>query len=412
MGSGLLIAFLSSMLLAQDKSPDWPQFRGPGGLGIGKSTELPMIWSPNENVLWKTKLTGAGASSPIVVNNRVFLTSYTGAGERLLRQVHCFNMADGKLLWTREVKAAVLEQPLDGSRVELHGYASSTPVADGERLYVFFGSSGVVAFDYSGRQLWQTGIGTGRHRYGSGTSPVLHRDLLIVNASVERGALIALNRRTGQMVWQTPGIAESWNTPLVVDLPDGGSEVVVTIRGWVIGVDPANGQRLWQCRGVEDYMVPSTVAHEGVVYALLGRDGTVLAVRAGGRGDVSNSHVLWRVSKGRNIASPVYYQGHLYFVTENIGVVRCLDAKTGQTVYEQRLNPAPGDIYASPLVADGKLFILSRERGAFVLAAGSKFQLLAHNDLGDRSRFSATPAVVGDRLLLRSDEYLYCLGRK
>lgn len=410
-GAGLLTSMWSLMLAAQDQPADWPRFRGPAGLGIGQGKGLPAAWSREENVLWRTPLPGAGASSPIVVGERVFLTSYTGSGSRLLRQLHCVNLADGPLLWTRELKPAVPEPALGASRVELHGYASSTPAADGEGLYVFLGASGVVAFDHAGTQLWQTSVGTRSHRYGSASSPVLFRDSVIVNASVESGALVALNRRTGRVAWRTPGIEESWNTPLLVDMPGGESELVVTLRGQVIGVDPTNGQRLWHCRGVDDYMVPSAVAHEGVVYALLGRDGTVLAIRAGGRGDVSNTHVLWRVSKGRNVASPVYFQGHLYFVTEDIGVVRCLDAKTGQAVYEQRLQPAPGPVYASPLLADEKLYYVSRERGVYVLAAGPRFELLAHNDLGDRSRFSASPAVVGNRLLLRSDAFLYCLGR-
>jgi outer membrane protein assembly factor BamB len=398
---------------------NWPQFRGAGGLGVSKAKGLPVAWSAQKNVVWKVELPGPGGSSPVVWGERLFLTCYSGYGvsgkasdmKRLRRHLICLNSVDGKVLWNKQIEPAAPDQEY-GRRIQLHGYASSTPAVDGERVYAFFGTSGVFAFDHAGTQLWRASVGVGMHEYGSATSPVLYRDMLIVNASVENESLVALNCRSGKVVWQAPGIRESWNTPLLVDLAGGKTELVVTLRGQVIGLDPANGQRLWTCRGVDDYMVPSAVAHQGVVYALLGRDGTVLAVRAGGRGDVSNSHVLWRVSKGRNVASPVYYQGHLYFVPETLGVARCLDAKTGQAVYEQRLEPPPGEIYASPIIADGKLYYVSRQRGVYVLVAGPKFQLLAHNDLADPSIFNASPVVAGNRLLLRSDRYLYCLGEK
>jgi outer membrane protein assembly factor BamB len=397
----------------------WPQFRGPAGTGVCDAQGLPVTWSADKNVLWKVELPGPGGSSPVVWGERLFLTCYSGYGvsgeagdpRRLRRHLLCLNAADGTLLWNKPIGPDAPEQEY-GRRIQLHGYASSTPAVDGERVYAFFGTSGVFAFDHAGTQLWRASVGVGTHEYGSATSPIRYRDLLIVNASVESESLLALNCRSGDVVWQVRGIRESWNTPLLVDLGGGNTELVVTTRGQVIGVDPATGQRLWSCRGVDDYMVPSAVAHQGVVYALLGREGTVLAIRAGGRGDVSSSHVLWRVNKGRNVASPVYYQGHLYFVPETLGVARCLDAKTGQAVYEQRLEPRPDEIYASPIIADGKLYYVSRQRGVYVLAAGPRFQLLAHNDLSDRSAFNASPAVVGNRLLLRSDRYLYCLAER
>jgi len=398
---------------------NWPQFRGRGGLGVSEAKGLPVRWSPRQNVVWKVELPGPGGSSPVVWGEHLFLTCYSGYGvagkagdmSGLRRHLVCLSRATGRILWNRQIEPRAPEQEF-GRRTQLHGYASSTSAVDGERVYVFLGTSGVFAFDHTGKPLWQADVGKGKHEYGSGTSLLLHRDLLIVNASVESGALLALDRRSGKEVWRTPGIEESWSTPLLVDLPGGRTELVVTMRGQVLGVDPANGQRLWTCRGVDDYMVPSPVAHEGVVYAVLGRDGAVLAVRAGGRGNVSNTHVLWRVSKGRSVASPVYYDGYLYFAAETLGVVRCLDAKTGQTIYEQRLDPAPGEIYASPLIADGKLYYVSRQRGVYVLAVGPKFQQLAHNQLDDPGIFNASPVVIGNQLVLRADQYVYCLGEK
>ncbi|MCS6863241.1 MAG: PQQ-binding-like beta-propeller repeat protein, partial [Abditibacteriales bacterium] len=253
-------------------------------------------------------------------------------------------------------------------------------------------------------------VGSRTHRYGSAASPVVYKDWVIVNASVESESLVALDRRTGREVWRAGGIRDAWNTPHLVRTSNGTMELVVAINGAVLGFDPERGEQRWRCAGVEDYITPSVVSYDGVVYALLGRAGGVLAVRAGGRGDVTDTHVLWRLTKGRNVASPVYYQGYLYFVTEALGVVRCLDAKSGAAAYEERLTPAPGEVYASPVIADGKLYIVSRERGAFVLAAKPQFELLAHNDLGDRSLFNASPAVSGGHLLLRSDRFLYSIG--
>jgi outer membrane protein assembly factor BamB len=399
---------------------DWPQFRGPGGLGLSQEKNLPVRWGPQENVVWKTALPGPGGSSPIVLGDRIFLTCYSGYGvpgtpggspAELKRHLLCLNRADGRIAWNREIPPASDEQAYEGY-VQRHGYASSTPATDGERIYCFFGKRGVMAFDLTGKPLWTTSVGTGEHRYGSGTSPVVYKNHVIVNACVEGGSLVALDRKTGREVWRAGEINEAWNTPLLIPLPGDKTELAVAIRGQVLGFDPATGRKLWNCEGTDDYITPSMVAHEGIVYALLGRMGLVMAVRASGRGDVTQSHRLWRFVKGRNVASPVIFQGHLYFVTEQEGVLRCLDAKTGNAVFEERLKPAPGDVYASPLVADGKLYVVSRERGAYVLAAEPRFEQLAHNELGDRSVFNGSPVPTGGRLLLRSDRFLYCIGAK
>lgn len=179
----------------------------------------------------------------------------------------------------------------------------------------------------------------------------------------------------------------------------------------MLGLDPDSGQTLWSCdTGIPWYMCPSPVANEGVVYVIGGRPGGGLAVRLGGRGNVSSSHALWRISKGSNVPSPIYNEGHLYFAHDNLGIVFCVNAKTGQVVYEERLNPSPGMIYPSPVLADGKLYYFSRNGRGYVVAAKPKFELLAQNSLSDGGTFNASPAVTGNRLLLRSDKFLYCLG--
>ncbi|MCS7016772.1 MAG: PQQ-binding-like beta-propeller repeat protein [Gemmatales bacterium] len=415
----LVIVLVTTKLTAEEKVGDWPQFRGPGSRGVSPATGLPVTWDEQKNVLWKTELPGPGTSSPIVVGDRIFLTCYTGYGlsrrhpgdmNQLYRHVVCVQRDDGRILWNVAVKADLPETPFERDHVAAHGYASSTPVADAERVYVFFGKSGVYAFDHAGKQLWHARVGNRIHDQGSGSSLILHQDLLIVNASVESEALVALNRRTGQEVWRAEGVRESWTTPVLVAIPGGAVELVVAGGGRMLGFDPGNGRLLWSCRAGEGDAVATPVAHHGVIYALLDRGGSVLALRAGGRGEVRPGHEVWSKRLGKPAGSPVYHEGYLYFAHASHGIAYCLNAASGEVVYQERLTPAPGDIFASPILADGKLYYVSRERGTYVLAAGPKFRQLAHNTLGDRSPFNASPAVSGHRLLLRSDRALYCLA--
>jgi outer membrane protein assembly factor BamB len=296
--------------------------------------------------------------------------------------------------------------------VREHGYASSTPLADADRLYVFFGRSGVFAFSQDGQQLWQADVGSKIHGWGSASSPVFYKDLVIINAAVESDSLIALNKQTGKEVWRTGGMKESWNTPILVPVAGGKQELVVAISGKVLGFDPATGEQLWLCAtGIGWYMVPSLVHDKDTVYCIGGRSGGGLAVRAGGRGDVTQSHRVWTLSKGSNVSSPVFHKGHLYFLHENTGVAYCAEAATGRVLYEERLTGA-GQFYASPILAEGKLYGVDRRGTVFVLAAKPQFEQLARNEMGDRSSFDASPAVDGSRLLIRSDKFIYCIGAK
>ncbi len=415
--AGPLMALLLVVICTQQVRGDWPQFRGPGGMGISDATGLPVSWSASENLAWKTAMPGPGASSPIVHGDRIYLTCYTGyfipgepAGDiaQLKRHLIAVQRTDGKIIWNQAVAAKLPEE----ATIRDHGYAASTPAADDERVYVFFGKSGVIAFDHSGKQLWQADVGAKTNGWGSGASPVLYKDLLIINASVESQSLVALDKRTGKEIWRAQGIKEAWNTPLVVAAASGRQEAVVAMAGSVAAFDPDSGKPLWSCKSdIRWYMVPSVVADRGVVYCLGGRSGvTALAVRAGGSGDVTRSHRLWTSDKGSNVSSPVYHDGHLYWMHEQRGVAFCAKAESGEIVYEQQLARA-GQVYASALLADGRLYYVTRDGTTFVLAAKPSFQQIARNELGDRSIFNGSPAVDGQRLLLRSDTYLYCVGK-
>lgn len=398
---------------------DWRQFRGPSGQGISEEKGLPSEWSAEKNIVWKVKLPGAGASSPVTLGKRVFVTCYSGYGidgkdpgkmEDLRRHLLCIDRTTAKTLWSREFEPALPEHKYTGEG-SYHGYAASTPITDGERLYVFFGKSGVYCFDLDGKQLWHTTVGKNTNGWGSGTSPILYKDSLIVNASVESGALVALDRTAGKEKWRTPGISSAWNTPVLVAARDKSQQLVVSMQGRVVAVDPESGKKVWDAEGVHRYVCPSVVDHDGVVYAI-GGGHTSLAVKTGGQGDVTKTHGIWRTNKGSNVGSPVYHEGHLYWPGDSDGHVRCQEAATGKMVYSERLNPASGQIWASPVLADGKLYYVSKENGTFVVAAKPQFEQLAHNVIsGDKSRSNASITVSNGQLFLRNDQFLYCIGK-
>lgn len=409
-----LMAVLSTTVFGGD----WTQFRGPGGLGISDDKGTPTKWSSTDNIAWKADLSGPGSSSPIVVGNRVYLTCYTGYGlepskgdqKELVRHLLCFERGTGKLLWSKSFEPKLPEHQYQGEG-SYHGYAASTPISDGERLYVFFGKSGVFGLDLDGNQLWQASVGEGTHGWGSGCSPVLFDKLLLVNASVESGSLVALDKLTGKEVWRAGGVRSAWNTPLLVTAASR-RELVVSTESRLLSFDPNDGKPLWNADGVHRYVCPSVVAHNDVIFAI-GGGHTSLAVRAGGSGDVTESHSVWRQKKGSNVGSPIYLDGHLYWANDGGGVVCCQNATTGEFVYEKRLEPNAGTIWSSGVLADGKLYYVSQRNGTYVVAAKPEYELLSHNTFADDdSRTNASPAVHNGQLLLRTDRALYCIGKK
>ena len=411
--------FILAASASSATAADWLQFRGLGGLGISDEKGLPTEWSADKNIAWRIKLPGAGASCPVVKGNRVFVTCYSGYGmdtkepgnmDDLRRHLLCVDRANGKTLWEKEFKPILPEHKYAGEGA-YHGYAASTPIIEGERLYVFFGKSGVFCFDLDGKEIWHALVGKNINGWGSGTSPILYKDLLIVNASVESGALVALNKNDGKELWRTPGIGSAWNTPVLVMTPDKKQELVVSVQNWIVAVDPESGKERWRADGVHRYVCPSVVAHDGVVYAI-GGGSTSVAVKSGGMGDVTKTHVVWRENKGSNVGSPIYHDGHLYWASDG-GVVHCQEAATGKFLYSERLMPASGQIWASPILADGKLYYVSKEKGTYVVAAEPKFKQLAHNVIeGDKARSNASLAASDGQLFLRNDQYLYCIGKR
>ena len=398
---------------------NWPQFRGPGGTGVSETTDLPLTWNSTENLIWKSPIPGPGASSPIVIGDKIFITCYSGygldsenPGEQGNMKLHviCYARTSGEVVWNKSLDPQLPDQGYSQFLPE-HGYASATPTSDGRAIYVFFGRSGVWAFDLDGNKLWHANVGSNTHIFGTAASPLLVDNHLVINASVENGELLAFDKTTGSKVWQADGIKDAWNTPTLVTLPNGNKEVVVTIAEKVLGFDPQNGNLLWSCASAGSYICPSVVAHNGTVYVIAGRGPYVAGIKAGGRGDVTDTHRLWVAEESSNVPSPVYHNGHLYWVNE-VGIAHCLNTETGETVYKQRVDGAE-KTYASVLLADGRLYVVTWLSGTFVLSASPEFKILARNMIaGDDSIFNGSPAVSGNHLFLRSNKFLYCIGNQ
>jgi outer membrane protein assembly factor BamB len=411
--SAVLVSGLLNLRLNAD---DWTAFRGADGQGSAGAVSLPVKWGDGENIAWKTELPGPGASSPVVYGKHIYVTCYSGffvpgqtGGTQadLRRHLLCVDRAGGKLMWQRTVEAKLPEE----ERIRDHGFAASTPACDAAGVVVFFGKTGVIAFDHQGQEQWRADVGSKTHGWGSSASPVLYENLVLINASVESESLRALDRRTGREIWSVSGIRESWNTPVIGRSREGRTELLLAMQGSLRSYNPQTGEQYWNCQtDITWYMVPSVVWHEGTVYCLGGRSGVAgLAVRMGGSGDVTDSRRLWTSMKGSNVTSPVYHAGHLYFMNDNREIAYCLSAETGEVVYEERVNRA-GQIYASALLAGGRIYYLSRDGRTIVVEASPKFTELGRNELRDGGQFNGSFAVDAGRLLVRSDRYLYAIG--
>jgi len=420
---------------------DWPHWRGPDGRRISTERGLPTVWSRDTGVAWRTPLRGLGVSSPIVAGDLVFLTSQLGrgplragghpalvrggpdpagerplggqrvdgAGEGVVFFVSAFNRADGALAWEYEVQA---EGDLPEAH-QKHNMASPSATSDGERVFAWFATGQLVALDMRGGLVWERHLardyGPFEIVWGHSSSPTIYEDLLILQCDHEPGSyLLALDRRTGDERWRVDRGAglRSFSTPTVVPGPDG-DELIVNASERLDAYDPSTGEWLWSAGGPNQYPVPAATHDEqGTLYTSRGhRAGPYMAIRLGGRGDVGETHVAWRVPTGAPyISSILYYDGLIYMANGN-GIVTAVDAETGRRVWQDRL----GGIYsASPLAGDGKVYLFSETGETLVLEAGRELRVLAENDLGER--MVSSPAVSDGRIFIRTDESLIAVG--
>lgn len=406
----------------------WGRFRGPNGDGTSKAKGIPIKWSDSENIFWKTELPGAGSSSPVLTSERVFVTSYSGYGmdsgdpgamPQLKRHLSCVDRKDGKILWTRDVDAKQPEDPYRGMGIPEHGYATNTPVTDGKAVYAFMGKSGVHAFDVGGKPLWSTSVGTesGNRGWGTAASLILYDNLVIVNASEESQSIVALDKSTGKKVWEAPAsiLELAYGTPAIVKVNEERDDLVIAVPSEVWGLNPRTGKLVWYVQtSLTDNLSPSVVVDGTTIYVFGGyRSSGSVAIKVGGTGDVSKSHVLWTSRSSSYVATPVLLDGRLYWIDDR-GMYHCIDASNGNQLQKARtpgLASGERPVYASPVVIDGKIYVQTRTSGLYVLNPGDKLDVLAQNKFdSDRSVFNATPAVDEGQLFLRSYRYLYCLS--
>jgi outer membrane protein assembly factor BamB len=437
------LAMAAAAVHVETRAEDWPQWRGPAGTGVSTEQSLPERWSDTEGVAWKARLRGVGVSSPVVSGDRVFVTSQVGAGVRregnhptLVQDgsasargerglapaagaptdgdgrvrflVEAFARTDGRPLWTFELPASDARPAVH----DKHNLASASPVTDGTRVYVVFGTGQIVAVDMNGARVWQRDLaaeyGAWQINWGHGSSPVVYRDTVILPCFHEPASyLIALDARTGATRWKVDRGSKvvSYSTPLVVRAQTG-DELVLNTSEALEAYDPASGKVLWRLSEPSRFAIPMPVHHDGVLYASRGyRSGPYAAIKVGGRGDIAASHVLWKVPTGAPyISSLIYHEGLLYMAAD-VGVVTCIEAKTGERVWQERLE---GVFTASPVAAAGKIYLMSESGETIVLRPGRKADVIARNTLN--GRLLASPAISGGRLFLRTDDTLIAIG--
>lgn len=436
----VLAAAVTAATLEKDKpTGNWPQFRGPGSLGVADDPALPDTWSATENVAWKTSVPGVGWSSPIVWGDYIFVTSVISSaekeppkkglyfgGERPAPQdehrwmVYAVDFKTGKTLWEREVQRSVPAS----SRHLKNSYASETPVTDGERVYAYFGNVGVFCFDLKGKMLWQQRMPMHKTRFGWGTaaSPVLYQDrLYIVNDNDEESFLLALDKKTGKQIWRVEREkGTNWATPYIWESGQR-TELIIPATKAVRSYD-LNGKLLWEFNGMSSIAIPTPFSKFNLLYIASGYVGDqhrpVYAVKPGASGNISlkegetsNQHIAWYLPQGGPYnPSPIIY-GDYYYTLYDRGFFTCHDARTGQEVYgKKRIDPGAGAFTSSPWAANGKLFCLSEDGDTWVIQAGADYKLLGKNSLDELCM--ATPAIARGSLIIRTATKLYRIAKK
>lgn len=385
---------------------DWPRWRGNNGSGVSEESPLPLNWSAGANIEWKTVLEGEGYSSPIVANRRVFASASLDLGAR--RLLHCLDRVTGELLWTQ-----FLDDDDPEVASSMTGHAAATPASDGERVVAAFGRAGLICYDFQGVERWRLDLGEFESELGLASSPIIDqgRVFLICDHDGDRftsfdSYLIAVAIDDGQILWKTPrrGLYRSWSTPILA-VVDGRRELIVNAQDELRAYDPESGQLLWQAGGMTGWVAPSPVLGNGLIFAASGKNGPILAVRPGGAGDVTATHVAWRhENAGARICSPVLYGDYLY-AHDEAGRLTCMEAATGKVEYRRRL---AGKFAASGVAGDGRLYFVDEEGATHVIRAGPAFELLAVNRLDEYTL--ASPAISGRRIFIRTQQHLYCVA--
>jgi outer membrane protein assembly factor BamB len=433
-----IFLLMLALAIPATAADNWPRYRGPGALGVAEDAELPDSWDTSKNVEWKRDIPGRGWSSPIVWGNRVFLTTVANAGKtedarkglyfggdrsKASKDVHewrvlCLDLATGKIVWNEVVHKAAPQNPVHIK----NSYASETPVTDGERVYAYFGNVGVFCFDLDGSLQWKKPFPVVRTRndWGTAASPVLHDGrLYIVNDNEEQSYLVALEAASGEEVWRVNREEGSnWAAPFVWE-NDLRTEIITPGTGQTRSYD-LTGKQLYEFGGASSITIATPYAKFGRLYVssgyILDRKKPIWSIQPGASGDISlkpdetsNEFVSWcQKSAGPYNPSTIVYGDQLYVLLDR-GLVTSYDAHTGEPVYGRQRLPNGRAFTSSPVAANGRLYFVNEFGTTFVVKAGRKFELLAENSLAEDDMCMATPAIAGNRLLIRTDTRLYCI---
>lgn len=430
----LLSLVFVEMVQAQSDA-HWPQWRGPFFNGMARG-DAPAVWSDTKNIKWKAEIPGRGFSTPVIWGDKIFLTTAiatgkapeapqaapapegrrTGGGAGPIVEhrfeVLCFDRKTGKLLWQRTAKVAT---PHEGYHRAYGSFASNSPITDGRYVYAFFGSRGLYAYDFNGKLIWEKDFGVQlkmRLAFGEGAAPLLLQDQLFVVFDHEAGSfMVAVDKRNGKELWRSQrDEPSSWSTPLAID-HNGRTEIIVPATNKVRSYDPRNGKVLWESAGLGSNVIPVPVYHNGMVFVMSGhRDPKLMAIKLGKEGDITGSDAIaWSHTRGlAYTTSPVLYDNKLYVVTDN-GMVSAFNATTGEPFYAQTRLPKAYNLKASPVGANGKLYIATEDGDVVVLKMGEKFEVLGVNTLEDQV-FIATPVIAGGEIYLRGQNTLFCIS--
>jgi outer membrane protein assembly factor BamB len=409
----LVAALVVMSTIVSARAENWPAWRGPTGQGHSSEKNLPVEWSPKKNVKWKIDLADQGNSTPVVWGDKIFLTQANKGGS--VRSLMCFARADGKQLWKVDVDFKGKERNWNQS-----WYGNASPVVDGERVVVSFGSAGVWCYDFDGKELWnRTDLGEWQHGFGNGASPIFYENTVIQwcgpNENKGRNFLLAMDRKTGSTVWEKDESNGSWSTPLIVKV-DGKDQMLLgfspdaksakeTPKSHFKGYDPKTGKELWDCSGLNSYVYTSPLVKDGIAVQMSGYQGAAIAVKLGGEGDITKDR-LWRhPTNPQRVGSGVIVGDHVYQY-EDDGQARCFELKTGREVWKLKGRVGAGS-WGSMVHADGKLYALSHDGDTLVFAASPEYQLLATNRLGEPSNSSI--AISDGNIFVRTFKKLWCI---
>ncbi len=408
-----VVTAIAVMLATQANAEDWPEFRGPTGQGISASAKLPVEWSNTKNVVWKQAIAGGGWASPIVSKGQVFLTTSV-LGNEAGPSLHalCLDAGTGKILWDKEVFSSAENKP-----APIHSknsQASPTPIIEDDKIYVHFGHHGTACLNRQGEILWRNNTLGYEPVHGNGGSPILVDDKLVYNADGAADPFIAaLNKTTGKLVWKVMRQADvnqkfSFSTPLLI-MVNEQKQIISPGSGVVLSLDPKDGREIWRVRYRGGYsVVPRPVFGQGLLFLGTGFNrADLLAIRPDGQGDVTETHIAWRTTKGAPLTPSLLLVGDELYAVADAGLASCFDAKTGTVHWQEKVD---GNYSASPVAADGKIYLQNETGTGTVLALGKEFKKLATNSLEERTL--ASYAVADNALFIRTANNLYCIAEK